>query len=65
MQKLYDVYFTLEEPACITISAKSLKEAKEIAEDELMEINQNELMEKIQNAVDFMGFKILKIERAE
>ena len=65
MEKFYDVYFTLEEPACFTISAKSLKEAKEIAYDELLEMDGDELIERIKDAADFMGFKIIRVERAE
>ena len=65
MEKLYDVYFTLEEPACFTISAKSLKEAKEIANEELDSMDQDEIVEMIQNAMDFMGFKIVRVEKTE
>lgn len=60
--KGYDVYFTLEAPACILVGAHSLKEAREVAEDELNNISREELIDRLLAAVDFEGLKIKYIE---
>ena len=60
--KGYDVYFTLESPACVLIGAHSLKEAKEIAEDTLNNMSREELVDRLLAAAEFDGLKIKYIE---
>lgn len=60
--KGYDVYFTLEEPACVLVGAHSLKEAKEVAEEELNNMSRDELVDRLLAAVDFGGLKIKYVE---
>jgi len=60
--KGYDVYFTLEEPACVLVGAHSLKEAREIAEETLCEMSKEELIDRLLAAVDFGGLKIKYVE---
>lgn len=60
--KGYDVYFTLESPACVLIGAHSLKEAKEIAEDTLNNMGREELVDRLLAAAEFDGLKIKYIE---
>ena len=60
--KGYDVYFTLEEPACVLVGARSLKEAKEVAEEELNNMSRDELVDRLLAAVDFGGLKIKYVE---
>lgn len=61
MNKLYDVYFTIEEPAVITVKANS----KDEAEDIVANMSQDDLMVRIQNAIDFMGFKVVCIDEVD
>lgn len=61
--KNYDIWFTLEHPANFVIEANSKKEAKEIAEELLAEIDDDELITRIKNAIDYMGLKIVNVER--
>lgn len=63
--KIYDINFTLEEPACMTVEAHSLKEAREVGEEELNKISKKELIERLLAAVDYGGLKITSIERAD
>lgn len=58
MKKIYDVYFTLGQPAVIAIEANSVDEAME----KLQSIDRNELLERIQNAIDFMGVEPLFVD---
>ena len=60
--KNYDVWFTLESPAVIVVEAKSVKEAKEIAEEMLADMDYDELMRRIGDAVDYMGVKVVNVE---
>lgn len=60
MKKLYDVYFTLIEPASMVIEAES----KEEAEDILMDMSNKEIMERLMDALD-MGLKVTHIEEVE
>ena len=50
--KIYDVDFTLEWPACLTVEAHSEKEAIEIVEDELCNMDQEELIERLLSAAE-------------
>lgn len=61
MAKLYDVYFTLAEPAVILLEAEN----KALAEEEFENLSKAELIERIINAIDFGGFEITKIERVD
>lgn len=61
--KNYDIWFTLEYPANFVIEANSKKEAKEIAEELLAEMDDDELITRIKNAIDYMGLKIVNVER--
>ena len=61
--KNYDVWFSLECPANFVVEANSVKEAKEVAEDVLDNMDEDELMELIKNAIDYMGLKIVKVEK--
>lgn len=57
MKKLYEVYFTLEEPASVVIEARDENEAEEIFE----QMTRKELLERIANALE-MGVEITEIE---
>lgn len=57
MKKLYDVYFTLAEPASMVIAAESEEEAEEILEN----MSNDELMERITNALAF-GIEVEEVE---
>lgn len=57
MKKLYEVYFTLAEPASIVIAAGNEEEAEEIFD----EMPTKELMEKIINALE-MGLEVIEVE---
>lgn len=60
MKKLYEVYFTLAEPASIVIAAKSEEEAEEIFE----QMSNKEIMERIVSAIE-MGVEVEEIEDLE
>ena len=60
MAKLYDVYFTLAEPASVVIEARDENEAEEIFE----QMTNKELMERIMSALA-MGVEITEIEDLE
>lgn len=59
---LYDVYFRIKYPACMVVEANSEDEAKEIAEDLLMDMDDKELMERLCAAMNFDGFEVVNIE---
>ena len=59
--KNYDVWFTLENPAVLTVEANSAEEAEEIAEGLLEDMDHDDLMERINNALDFAGIKITNV----
>lgn len=61
--KNYDIWFTLEHPANFVVGANSEEEAKEIAEYLLADMDDDELMRRIKNAIDYMGLKIVNVER--
>lgn len=63
--KGYDVYFTLQSPACVLVGAYSKKEARERAEEILMNMSQEELVDRLLAAVDFDGLKIKYIEEVD
>ena len=57
MKKLYEVYFTLAEPASIVIAADNEEEAEEIFD----EMSSKELVDRIINAIE-MGFEVVEVE---
>jgi hypothetical protein len=57
MKKLYEVFFTLEEPASVVIEARNEDEAEEIFE----QMTNKELLERIVSALE-MGVEITEIE---
>ena len=61
MRKMYDVYFTLETPAVMLVAAESEEEAEDI----VLSMHQDDLMDRVQNAIDFMGFKVVEIEKVD
>lgn len=61
MKKIYDVYFTLVQPAVISIEANSENEAME----KLQNVDRNELLRRIQNAIDFMGVEPLFVDKID
>jgi hypothetical protein len=61
MAKLFEVYFTLEEPASVVIEARDEDEAEEIFEDTM---TRKELLERIASALE-MGVCIEEIEEIE
>ena len=61
MKKIYDVYFTLAQPAVIAIEANSEDEAME----KLQSMDGNELLRRIQNAIDFMGVEPLFVDEID
>ncbi len=60
MAKLFEVYFTLEEPASVVIEARDENEAEEI----LYDMTRKELLERISSALE-MGVSIEKIEELD
>ena len=67
MNKLkgYDVYFTLNSPACVLVGAYSKKEAREVAERMLENMSKEELIGRLLAAVDFDGLKITYIDEVD
>ena len=61
MKSIYDVYFTLAQPAVIAIEANSENEAME----KLQNVDRNELLERVQNAIDFMGVEPLFVDEID
>ena len=61
MKKIYDVYFTLAQPAVIAIEANSEDEAME----KLQNVDRNELIERVQNTIDFMGVEPLFVDEID
>ena len=61
MKKIYDVYFTLVQPAVISIEANSENEAME----KLQNVDRNELIERVQNTIDFMGVEPLFVDEID
>ena len=61
MKKIYDVYFTLVQPAVISIEANSENEAME----KLQNVNRSELIERVQNTIDFMGVEPLFVDEID
>ena len=59
---LYDVYFRINHPACMIIEANSEDEAKEIAEDLLMDMDDKELMERLCASMNFYGLEVVNVE---
>ena len=59
---LYDVYFRIRYPAVMVVEADSEDEAKDIAEDLLMDMEHDELITRLVAAMDFYG---LEVENAE
>ena len=59
---LYDVYFRINHPAVMVVEADSEDEAKDIAEDLLMDMDKDEIVERLVAAMDFYG---LEVENAE
>ena len=57
MAKLYEVYFTLEQPASVVIEARDEDEAEEIFE----QMTNQEIIERIISALE-MGVSIEEIE---
>ena len=61
MKKIYDVYFTLSQPAVIAIEANSEGEAME----KLQNVDRSELIERVQNTIDFMGVEPLFVDEID
>ena len=62
---LYDVYFTLDNPACMVVEANSMEEAKYIGEELLNDMDDKELLRRIKDALDFGGLKIQFVEQID
>lgn len=60
--KRYDVWFTLEHPACLLVEAKDAHEAREIADDMFSNMDRKELERRIMDALDYMGVRIVCVE---
>ena len=60
--KNYDIWFNLAHPANLVVAANSQEEAKDIAEDILVNMNRDELMERIEYAIDFMGVQVVNVD---
>ena len=61
MKSIYDVYFTLAQPAVISIEANSENEAME----KLQNGDRSELIERVQNTIDFMGVEPLFVDEID
>ena len=61
MKSIYDVYFTLAQPAVISIEANSENEAME----KLQNVDRSELIERVQNTIDFMGVEPLFVDEID
>lgn len=59
---LYDVYFRIKYPACMVVEASSEDEAREIAEDLLINMDDDELMHRLIDAMNYYGFEIENVE---
>lgn len=59
---MYDVYFRINHPACMVVSADSEDEAKEIAEELLMNMDDREVMERLYAAMAFYGLEVVNVE---
>lgn len=62
---LYDVYFRINHPACMVVEANSEDEAKEIAENLLMDMDDKEVFERLVAAMDFYGLEVVNAEEIE
>ena len=60
MAKLFEIYFTLEEPASVVVEARDEGEAEEI----LYDMTRKELLERIASALE-MGVEIVEIEEID
>ena len=60
-KKIYDINFRPVATAVFTVSAVSMKQAREIAEEELDKMPKEELIELLLDAVQFEGLKITKV----
>ena len=63
--KGYDVYFTLQSPACVLVGAYTEDEARAEAEKVLENMSKGELVDRLLAAVDFDGLKIEYIEEVD
>ena len=59
-KKIYDINFRPVATAVFTVSAVSMKQAREIAEEELDKMPKEELIEHLLDAVQFEGLKITR-----
>ena len=57
MKKLFEVYFTIAEPASVVIAAKDEDEAEEIFD----QMSNKEILERITSAME-MGIDVVAIE---
>ena len=62
---LYDVYFRINHPACMVVEANSEDEAKEIAENLLMDMDDDAVMRRLVDAMNFYGLEIVNAEEIE
>ena len=60
--KNYDVWFNLSHPANIVIEARSEEEAKDIAEEMLVNMDRSELLDRIVAALDYQGVEVVDVE---
>ena len=58
----YDVYFRINHPACMVVEANSEDEAKDIAEELLMNMSDEEVMERLYAAMAFYGLEVVNVE---
>ena len=61
MKKIYDVYFKPMAEAIIAIEAEN----EDDAADEVLSMSSRELLDRIQDAMDFFGIEIVKIEEVD
>ena len=61
MKKIYDVYFTVAEEACIAIEAEN----EDDAEERFNAMTKSELLEYIINAIEYGGFHVVSVDEVD
>lgn len=60
----YDIYFTLQAPACFSVNATNKQNARDLAEELLMNMDTEVLIDRLLSALEW-GTKIVKVEKLD
>lgn len=64
--KGFDVYFTLESPACVLVGAHDESEVEDIFYDKILaNMSREELVDRILAAIEYDGIKIVSIDEVD